>query len=409
MKALVTGVGCVTPIGIGFSAFADALRRGVSGVGRVTHFDASHYFSKIAAEVRDFDPAVFMDLREAKALPRVAQFSLAAAHLAVRHAGIRDWSDAGRVAMVVGTSSGAVSYTLEQHAIFLEKGMRRVHPSMPAYAHNSIVASEPSIQLDIHGPVFAVSSACTSAVDAIGIGCGMLAAGIADVLLVGGADAPICPAVFAAFDRLGMLPRGYEDRPEVAARPFDVDRSGLVLGEGAGILVLETAAHARARGARGLVAISGYGASCDAKSHFRQEESGADAERAIRDALRSAGLEPSAVQYVNAHGTGTRENDPFESKVLDRVFGGSVAWVSSSKSQFGHLLGACGAVEAIACIAAVLGKFVPPTVNLDRLDPACAALRYVGGAARDVAIDNAVSVSFGFGSRNAALLIERLE
>jgi len=391
-------------------AFTRSLRAGVSGIGPLTQCDPKPHQCRVAAEVGDFDPLRFLHVREARALPRVAQFAVAAARLALDDADLHAWPDPTRTGIVVGTSSGPIAYSFEQQSIYLERGARRMHPSSPAFAHNGVIASECAIQLGIHGTALTLSSACTSGTDAIGLGRTMVEAGLVDTLLVGGADAPITPSVFAAFDRLGMMPRCFNDRPEAASRPFDVDREGFVLGEGAAILVLESEEQARARGARLLAEVSGYGATCDAASHFHQEESGDHAVRAVALALGSAGVGSEALDYVSAHGTGTRENDPFESRVLRRVLGEGACRVpvSSSKSQFGHSLGAAGAMEAAAIVAGMWGGFAPPTLNLDHPDPEC-DLAHVAGHSRPCRISVALSTSFGFGSRNAALVLRRSE
>jgi len=409
-RVVITGVGCVTPIGTGMVAFTESLRNGVSGIGPLTQCDPGPHQCRIAAEVRDFDPLRFMDLREARALPRVAQFAVAAGRLALEDAGLRAGADQTRTGVLVGTSSGPIAYSFEQQSIFLERGARRMHPSAPAFAHNGVIASECAIQFGLRGPVLTLSSACTSGTDAIGLGRTIIQAGLADALLVGGAEAPITPSLFAAFDRLGMMPRHYNEFPEAASRPFDLDREGLVLGEGAAILVLESEEHARMRGARFLAEVGGYGATCDAFSHFHQKESGDDAVRAVELALGSAGVGAEALDYVSAHGTGTRENDPFETRVLRRALGDAARRVpvSSSKSQLGHSLGAAGAMEAAAIVAGMLGGFAPPTLNLDNADPEC-DLVHISGQARQCQIRLALSTSFGFGSRNAALVLRRMD
>jgi 3-oxoacyl-[acyl-carrier-protein] synthase II len=406
--AVITGIGCLTPIGIGFEAFAEALRSGASGVGPLACIDPNPYECRVAAEVRGFEPGEFMPAREARSSPRVVQLAVAAARLAMDHAGIRRWRDSTRVAIVLGTSVGPSAYNFDQFAIFIERGVRRMHPSFPAQAHYGVLASECAIQLDVHGPVFSVSSACTSGADAIGLGRSMLQAGMADVVLAGAAEAPICPLLFAAFDRLKMMPTHFNDVPATASRPFSADRDGFVLGEGSAVFVMETSEHARARGARSLAEVVGYAATCDAASHFSQDEGGADAERAIRGALTMAGVGPGMLDYVNAHGSATRQNDPFETGVLRRVFGEEAARipVSSSKSALGHLLGASGAAEAAAVVAGMTKGFLPPTLNLMTPDPAC-DLDYVANDARPAELNLALSTSFGFGSRNAALVLRR--
>jgi 3-oxoacyl-[acyl-carrier-protein] synthase II len=406
--AVITGIGCVTPVALGFGPFTGALRDGISGVARLESFDSSPYKCKVAAEVREFDPLQFMDLREARSSPRVVQFAVAAARMAADHARFARWPDPSRVGVVVGTSVGPSAYNFEQFAIFLERGARRMQPFFPANAHYGVLASECAIQLDVHGPVLSVSSACTSGADALGLAQAMVQNGTADVILAGGAEAPICPLLFAAFDRLEMMAKRFNDEPATASRPFAADRDGFVLGEGAAIFVVERAEHALERGAPILAELAGYAATCDAKSHFAQDESGVDAERAVRMALAMASLVPAEIDYVNAHGSATRQNDPFETTVLKSALGEHARKipVSSSKSMLGHLLGASGAVEVAATVAGMIGGFVPPTINLDHPDPAC-DLDYAPNASRPARIGAALSTSFGFGSRNAAVVLKR--
>lgn len=406
--AIVTGVGCVSPIGIGFEAFCRGIVAGVSGVSAVSLFDPTPYQCRVAAEVSGFDPQDFMDGREAKALPRVAQFAVAAARLAVADAQLDLKDVSSRTAILLGTSSGPIGYVVEQHAVFLERGVRRMHPSSLAYAHNSVIASECAIQLGVRGPVLSMSSACTSSADAIGFAAVLLETGMADVVIAGGAEAPLTPSLFGSFDRLGILPSHFNESPTAAPRPFSSDREGPVLGEGAAVLVMESADHARSRGVMGVGKVIGYGATCDADSHFRQSADGSCAVEAIEQALARAGVSPWQIDYINAHGTGTPENDPFETAVILRCLGeaGAVVPVSSSKSQFGHLLGASAAIEVAAVLAGMKRGVLPATLNLEHPDPRC-ALNHVKtpGEAREINL--ALSTSFGFGSRNGALVVER--
>jgi 3-oxoacyl-[acyl-carrier-protein] synthase II len=407
-STVVTGIGCITPIGIGLGEFSESLRRGASGVGTLTLFDASPYNCKVAAQARGFEPREFMPEREARSSPRVVQFGVAAARLAMQDAGFDTWPDPSRVGFLMGTSVGPSAYNFEQFAIFIERGVRRMQPTFPAQAHYGVIASECAIQLGIHGPVMCISSACTSSADALGLGRAMIEAGMADVILAGGAEAPICPLLFAAFDRLNMMPVHFNDRPEVASRPFAADRDGFVLGEGAAVLVLERADHAAARGAKPIAEVAGYAATCDAFNHFSQAEGGDDAARAISLALQMAGATSDSVSYVNAHGSATLHNDTFETGILHRVLGqhAKSVPVSSTKSMLGHLLGASGAVELAATLVGMRDEFFPPTINLEVPDPAC-DLDYVPQVARPGRFDVALSVSFGFGSRNAAVVVKR--
>ena len=409
-RAVVTGVGCVSPIGIGFAAFCEGIRSGASGVRSVSCFDATPYQCRVAAEISEFAADAFMEPREARSLPRVAQLAVAASRLAAVDAALELSSLGARAAIVLGTSSGPIGYLLEQHAIFLERGVRRMHPSSPAYAHNSILASECAIQLGIHGSAFVISSACTSSCDAIGLARVLIGTGVADVVLAGGAEAPLTPSLFASFDRLGILPTHYNSDPTAAARPFSIDREGPVLGEGAAVLVLEAEEHARNRGARPVAVVLGYGATSDAYSHFQHRIDGTYAMAAIDEALRGAGVTGNDLDYINAHGTGTPDNDVYESIVLEKVLGKAVEQipVSSSKSQFGHLLGAAAAMEVVAVLAGMKLGVAPATLNLAQADPAC-RLAHVRGPGQPLAIDVALSTSFGFGSRNAALVMGRFD
>lgn len=409
-RVVVTGIGCVSPIGIGFAAFCEGVRAGASGVRALSCFDATPYQCRVAAEIPGFAAEVFMEAREARSLPRVAQFAVAASRLAVADAALDLPSLGGRAAIVLGTSSGPIGYLLEQHSIFLERGARRMHPSSPAYAHNSIVASECAIQLGVHGSAFSVSSACTSSSDAIGLARMLIRTGVADVVLAGGAEAPLTPSLFGSFDRLGILPTHYNSDPTAAARPFSIDRDGPVLGEGAAVLVLEAEEHARSRRARPVAVVLGFGATSDAYSHFQHRVEGTYAIAAIEEALRDAGVGGGDLDYINAHGTGTAENDVFESVVLRKALGraGEEIPVSSSKSQFGHLLGAAAAMEIVAVLAGMKIGMAPPTLNLAEPDPSC-RLAHVRQPGQRLSINLALSTSFGFGSRNAALVMGRCD
>lgn len=402
----ITGIGCVTPVGLGHQEFKAALKAGRSGVQAVSAFDATPYRCKVAAEVRDFRPQDFVPLREARTLPRVAQFAVAAARMALDDAGLSRLRDPARTGILLGTSIGPSSYNFEQFGIFLERGSRRMHPSFPAYAHNGMVASECAIELGINGPVMSISSACVSGADAIGMARLLIRQGVADVVLAGGSEAPLTPLLFGAFDRLSLMSSTFNETPFEASRPFAADRAGFVLGEGAAILVIEDEAHAAARGKEALAILTGYGGTCDAASHFSQAEGGEEAARAIEIALDQAGLCPADIDYVNAHGSATIQNDAFETALLRRVFGARVCdiGVSSTKSMVGHLMGAAGAVELAATVIGIRNGFIPPTMNLLYADPLC-DLDYVPNAARNGQINNALSLSFGFGSRNAALVV----
>ncbi|MBM4242678.1 MAG: beta-ketoacyl-[acyl-carrier-protein] synthase family protein [Deltaproteobacteria bacterium] len=406
---VVTGMGCVTPIGVGRAEFSAALRAGRSGTRAAASLDAARYACQVAAEVGDFSASDFMRAREARTSPRVVQLAVAAARLALADAGLANWRDAARVGVFLGSSVGPSAYNFDQFGTFLERGVRRIPPDFPAQAHYGVIPSECAIQLGVHGPVMAISSACTSSADAIGLGGAMIRSGVVDVMIVGGAEAPICPMLFAAFDRLRLMPSGFNAVPHLASRPFAADRGGFVLGEGAGVLILEDAHHAISRGGRPIAHLAGYGATCDAESHFSHAADGRDAAAAIRAALGMAGRRAEEIDYVNAHGSATRQNDSFETRVFHEVLGSRAKTVpvSSSKSMHGHLLGASAAVELVATIIGMDEGFVPPTINLYASDPEC-DLDYVPNQSRALKVSVALSTSFGFGARNAALVVTRV-
>lgn len=405
---VVTGLGCVTPIGIGRADFSEGLRSGRSGTRAVASLDAASYACRVAAEVPSFVASDFMRAREARTSPRVVQFAVAAARLAMADAGLGSWRDPSRVGVIMGSSVGPSAYNFDQFATFLERGIRRVPPDFPAQAHYGVIPSECAIQLAVHGPVMGISSACTSSADAIGLGAAMVRSGVVDAMVVGGAEAPICPMLFAAFDRLHLMSSRFNDLAHTASRPFAADRDGFVLGEGAGVLILEDLSHAVSRGARPIAHVAGYGATCDAKSHFSHDPEGSDALGAISAALSAAGLQAHELDYINAHGSATVQNDSFETRVFRQLLGAraSSVPVSSSKSMLGHLLGASGAVELIATLVGMESGFLPPTINLNVADPEC-NLDYVANCSRTADTSAALSTNFGFGARNSALVVTR--
>jgi 3-oxoacyl-[acyl-carrier-protein] synthase II len=317
--------------------------------------------------------------------------------------------DATRVGVFMGTSVGTAEYLAENHAVFLEKGIRRVHPLFPAHAYSGVVATELAISLGVKGPALCVSTACTSAADAAGIAALLLRSGQIDVALVGGAEAPLTPILFAAFDRLGVMSR-QNDRPEQASRPFSTDRDGFVMSEGAGVCVFEGEDFAQARGARLLAEFAGYGATSDGFHPFSPLPSGEEGARAIALALEEAGVSPAEVDYVNAHAIGSKPNDPIEVEILRRVFGEFAPKipVSSIKSMIGHAMGAAPALELIACVAAIRDSTVPPTANLTQ-DTAIADLDFVPERPRPMPVRTVLSPTFGFGSRNAAVVVRSVQ
>lgn len=418
---VVTGAGVVSPIGVGFESFADGLMAGRSGGRVIDRYDTTEHRSRICCPADDFDPLVWLTPRDAKRMDRAAQMAIAAATMAAEDAGILDAgasaSDGGRVSRLdpgrvdplrVGVVTGCcapMEWVWRAHVACFTKGPRTVPPTTVLATYPDASGARISIALGSHGPCQTVSTACASGADAIGWARLMLRAGWADVVIAGGVEAPITPSATIAFGQARSLSTRNDD-PAHASRPFDADRDGFVMGEGAGLVVLEREADARARGARIRGRIAGYAANADAH-HMTQPEPDAEWQAAaITDALRDAGIAPADLDYVNAHGTSTPLNDPTETRALRRALGAHAEQVpiSSTKSMTGHGLGAAGGLEVCAVLACMERGQVHPTINLDRPDPAC-DLDYTPGVARARPIRWALSESFGFGGKNAALVI----
>jgi 3-oxoacyl-[acyl-carrier-protein] synthase II len=430
-RVAITGVGVVTPLGVGIRAFADALRAGRSGVRRITAFATDGFETRIAAEVDDggFDASAYVDPPKlVKLMGRAARFAVAAAAMARAVAELgKDAVDPRRVGVVLGAGGmGPVDLDMlraEADAV-LEAGRasRSVAFDVPAFAQAyrsrtnplaalrglpNLAAAHVAIQHDARGPNCTVATACTAGTQALGDGMRLIQHGEADVVLAGGSDAMVNPTGVLGFGMLGTLSR-HNDEPPRASRPFDATRDGFVIGEGAGILVLEREGFARARGARVLAELGGYARTCDAYRITDERPDASGAAGAIRDCLRDAGIGPADVGYINAHGTGTRMNDYTETCAIKEALGRRAydVPVSSTKSMTGHLLAAAGAVEAAASIIALVEEFLPPTINLETPDPQC-DLDYVPNQVRGARIETVLSNSFGFGGQNACLLIRR--
>lgn len=406
MTVAVTGIGVVTPIGVGTDKFWDNLIAGVSGAGPVTRFDASEQPVRIAAEASDFDVTDFMSPRDAKRCDRFTQMALAAATLAHADAGEGAFANPVRVGVVVGTGIGGMETIEAEHRSLLANGPRRVSPFMVPMLMPNAAAGNIAMTYGFTGPNFAVVSACASGAHAIGEACRLIDSGACDVVLAGGSESALTPLAFAAFTRMGALSARNDD-PTTASRPFDADRDGFVFGEGAGILVLERADLALRRGADVIASITGYGAAADAFHLTQPDPEGAGAQAAMAAALHAAGRLPEEVDYVNAHGTSTPYNDRIETHALKKVLGPDAQRVpvTSTKSQTGHLLGAAGAVEAAVCALAIRDGRIPATRNLQTRDPDC-DLDYVADGPRQQEVRVALSNSFGFGGHNACLVIE---
>ena len=407
-KVVVTGLGTVNPVANDVEATWEALLAGRSGVGPIAQFDPSNLSVKIAAEVKGFDPTALFGRRTARRNDRFTLFALEAARQALADAGLEfDASASRRAGVLIASAIGGVITLSQNLQILAEKGPRRVSPFMVPMMMSNAASATVSITHGLRGPSLSLSSACATGGNAIGEAVEMIRRGHADVMVCGGSDAAVQPVSLAAFHNMGAVSTRNEE-PQRASRPFDADRDGFVMGEGAGVLVLESLPHAVRRGARVYCEVSGYGATADAFHIAAPDETGQGAARAMSLALEDAGLAPEDVDYINAHGTGTQLNDRVETMAIRAVFGDHAdrLSVSSTKSMMGHLMGAAGAVEAIACIKSLETGWVHATINRDTPDPEC-DLDYVPDQARHLAPRVAMSNSFGFGGHNACVVFQR--
>lgn len=403
---LVTGTGVVSPLGNGTDVFWKNLIAGVSGAGPITRFDTANYSTRFACEVKGFSTEGVIDRKDAKRMDRFVQFAVVAAHEAIRGAGLDlETLDRRRIGVIVGSGIGGMETFEEQHSQLVHKGPGRVSPFFIPMMIVDMAAGQISIQFGLQGPNFATVSACASGAHAIGEALRLLRAGDADVILAGGSEATITPMALAGFGSARALSTR-NDEPQRASRPFDAGRDGFVIGEGAAMLVLETEDHARRRGATPICELLGYGASGDAYHMTAPCVDGEGAARAMRRALDDARLPVDQLQYVNAHGTSTPAGDPAEVAAIKSVFGDHARRlaVSSTKSMTGHLLGAAGGIEAVATALTIARGIVPPTINLEQLDPTC-DLDFVPLQARTQRVTAALSNSFGFGGHNVTLAL----
>jgi 3-oxoacyl-[acyl-carrier-protein] synthase II len=409
-RVVVTGIGLVSPLGVTREETWGGLIRGRSGVDRITHFDASNFPVRIAAEVKDFDPLRFMDRKEAKKLDPFQQFAVAAAQEAVDDSGlVVEPGLADRVGTFIGSGIGGFSSIEREHARFLEGGPDRISPFFIPASIVNMAAGHVSIRFGAKGPNSATATACSAGAHATGDSFKLIQRGDTDVMICGGSEAAITPLAVGGFASMRALSRRNDD-PVRASRPFDLDRDGFVVGEGSGILILEELEMARSRGAKIYAEVVGYGMSGDAYHMTQPVEDGDGAVRAMVNALSDAGVRHDVVDYINAHGTSTKYNDRVETQAIKRVFGGHARRlaISSTKSMTGHLLGAAGGLEAAISLLAIHRQLIPPTINYETPDPDC-DLDYVPNEARPATIGYALSNSFGFGGTNAALLFKRYE
>jgi 3-oxoacyl-[acyl-carrier-protein] synthase II len=407
---VVTGVGLISSVGIGTEANWHALTAGHSGIGPITHFDASAFSARIAGEVKGFDPLEFFDKKDVKKMDVFIQFAVAAADFAVKDARLAITPDiADNVGVFIASGIGGFSTIEREHLELINGGPRRISPFFIPASIINLAAGQVSIRLGARGPNLATCTACTASAHSVGESFEIIRRGDADVMIAGGSEASITPMGVGGFAAMRALSTRNDD-PSRASRPFDKDRDGFVIGEGAGILVLEELEGARRRGATIYAEIVGYGLSGDAFHLTAQPPDANGAVRSMRMALRKAGLQPSDIDYINAHGTSTPINDPTETQAVKTVFGDEARRLvmSSTKSMTGHLLGAAGGLEAGICALAVRHQLAPPTINLDHPDPAC-DLDYAPHTKRPMPIRHALSNSFGFGGTNGTLVLKRFE
>ncbi len=406
VRVVVTGVGCVTPLGNDIASTWRALLDGRSGVGPITLFDASEYKTRIAAEVKDFDPEALLGRREARRMDRFTQFAVAAVGQALADSQLTvDEGNRDRIGVVIGTGIGGIGTLLEETEKLRTRGPRWVSPFLVPMMLPDTGAGQVAIQFGLRGPNMAVVTACATGANSIGEAAAMIRRGVVDAMIAGGAEAGIVPPAVAGFNVMDAISTR-NDEPQAASRPFDLHRDGFVLGEGAGAMVLESYNFARARRAPILAELAGYAATNDAFHISAPPEDGAGAAACMRLALADAGLDLQDIDYINAHGTSTRLNDASETAAIKSVFGerAYAVPISSTKSMTGHLLGAAGAVEAVFCALAMRDGILPATINQVTPDPAC-DLDYVPNRARPATVRAALSNSFGFGGHNACLIL----
>jgi 3-oxoacyl-[acyl-carrier-protein] synthase II len=409
-RVVVTGIGLVTPVGLDRKTTWDSLLEGKSGIDYISLFDAEGFESRIAAEVNEFDAAPILGRKETRRLDRFAQFACVAALEALDDAGLDMANeDPDRVGVLIGSGVGGIMTITEQHKILLNKGPKRVSPFLVPMMLGDMASGQVSMMIGAKGPNFSTVSACATGTDSIGEALEMIRRGRADVVIAGGTEAAVCEIGVAGFNSCMALSTRNDD-PQAASRPFDSGRDGFVLGEGAGLVVLESLEHAEKRGANVLAELAGYGASSDAHHVTQPHPEGEGAARAMKWAIEDANLLPENVDYINAHGTSTPLNDKFETIAMKRMYGDHAynLKISSTKSMTGHLLGAAGGIEAAFSVLAIKEGIIPPTINLDDVDPDC-DLDYVPNKAVKQKVDVAMSNSLGFGGHNASLVFKSFQ
>lgn len=407
-RVVITGLGPISPVGAGKKVFWQSLTEGKSGISKITHFDATDFSSQIAGEVSDFDPTDFVDAKGARRMDRFSQFAVGATSLALKDAGLTiTEANAEKVGVIIGSGIGGLATLEEQHIVLLEKGPKKITPFLIPMMISNMAAGHVSIVFGAKGPNYCPVSACATSAHAIGEAFEIIKRGAAEICIAGGSEASITPLAMAGFCAARALSTR-NDEPARASRPFDAKRDGFVMGEGAGVIIIETLESAQARGAHIYAEIIGYGMTSDAYHITAPSPEGEGAARAMKAALDEGNLEPSEVDYINAHGTSTPYNDEFETMAIKTVFGEHAydLAVSSTKSMTGHLLGAAGGIELIVCALAIDTGIIPPTINYENPDPQC-DLDYVPNASVKKPVKVALSNSLGFGGQNASLVIRK--
>ena len=408
MRVVVTGLGVLAPNGNSVSEYWNALAAGQSGIDHITYFDTTDFPVKIAGELSNFDPEQYFERKEVRKLDPFTAYALVASDEAIKMSGLDAGGfDSERAGVMLGCGIGGITTLLEEHVVLRDRGARRVSPFFVTNLIANIAGGQIAIKWDLQGSNQTVNSACASATDAIGLALRVLQSGTADIMVAGGTEASIRDLPLAGFSKIRAL-CNTADPPQSASRPFDKDRSGFIMGEGAGILVLETEEHAKSRGATILGELAGYGSTNDAFHVTQPAEGGAGAVKAMELAIEDAGAKPEEVNYINAHGTSTPYNDKNETVAIKTVFGDHARKlkISSTKSMTGHLLGASGGIEAIAAMKAIEKQIVPPTINYMTPDPDC-DLDYVPNTAEETEVNSVLSNTFGFGGHNAVVFMRK--
>ncbi len=407
-RVVITGMGVIAPNGIGVKMFWDSTVHGRSGVGKITHFDATSYPCQIAGEVKDFDPLNYMSPKSARRMDRFSQFAVACTKMALEDAriGIRE-ENSDEIGLALGSALGGFPVAEEQYAIFMEKGLKRVDPLLAIKPFAGGATSQVAIEFGIHGHSNTIGGGCAVGSDSVGYAFNLVKNNLAEIIIAGASEAPLAPLTFGAFSLIGALSKRNSD-PTKASRPFDRERDGFVMGEGAAVLILEDLEHALRRDAPIYAEILGYGTTNDAYHMVQPLPTGKQAMRAIQLALAEAKTDPSEIDYINAHGSSTPLNDKVETKVIKEKFG-ELAYdipISSIKSMIGHCLGAAGSIEVIASVLSIQNQFIPSTINYEFPDPEC-DLDYVPNEGRKASVGTVLSNSYGFGGKNSVLIFRK--